>query len=157
MYRSVSDDAERLGIAGLLKHGGGVSTNQQGLSRIKAMMIVKVKKMRIALYAAVIVSHLSVVLANVIQVVEFKRPDGTYRKFNKSGFFLNVFIVHGNSANAHGAEIRPAGLLHYPAEILNIHRSAQAFAANTPLRVEIDFTAEFRKNVTFSGKPGYSS
>ena len=75
MHRTVAGEFERFTVSCIGNHGRGVTAYKHRLTCEEAMMVVKVKVVRIPRYFAVIVDNLSVILADILQIVKFKRPD----------------------------------------------------------------------------------
>ena len=55
--------------AGFGKHGSRVAANQKRLAGKEAVMVVKIKEMRVTGDAAIIDGNLSIIFANILKVV----------------------------------------------------------------------------------------
>jgi hypothetical protein len=65
MHVTTAYNFKRRTITCIGQHGGGIAAHQHGLAGEKAMMVVKIKEMRMSQYTTVVDSYLSVVFANI--------------------------------------------------------------------------------------------
>ena len=102
------------------------------------MVVVKVKVVLAPLDTAAVNCGLTVLLADVLlRIGQFERANRARAVLDVADERLDLGIVDSGRRRAHIAEVNPANTGHHAAEVLNVHRAAEALAQKD--RVLVDF------------------
>ena len=129
MDGAVSVDGEVLAKAGVLHVGAGVPADVEAQTLEEAMVVVEVEVVLGALDAAVVDGGLTVFLADVLlDVGQLERTNRALGELDVADKRLDLVVVDRCRTRLDVAEVLPAAPAHQAAEVLDVHRSAQALA-----------------------------
>lgn len=113
----VTEDTEVLAVSCLADHGSGIAAYGHRFAGDKTMVVVKDEVGRLARDSSLVRRDLTVVFANILEILKFESPNCKRIKVDHPGLGFNLSIVETDTPPGNNPVVRTSRLVKDPAEI----------------------------------------